>query len=364
MISPVVCPHRACGSSEMRGGASSAPWWRFRWPSWCGCVRGQRARADCVPGLNRQVSSPLRLLVHWFPGLEVWLRMPAVIVWGEETGWRCPTSQIPGLKISDLKSSESRALIWAGSASGGTGWYILMVKIPTLGRLFARRVDETDPRCMVLRRRSGLACSAWNSAAVRCRGFAPTMSQNSGGILLLIPLHLGRRESGDAVVFSFVSSPPPVHPAARCSGSRPSSPRWRRCCRSSWLWRPWLRPSGVSDPADWPLVLAIRGCSRLSLLLLVGSFLLFLVAFARSEAGNPGLRRAAVVGAVGAAVSTIMVVIWVGYLRFPELVDWYPAISGSLASRLTGLAAAGALIWFLETFATTYDEDDDPVDYG
>ncbi len=120
---------------------------------------------------------------------------------------------------------------------------------------------------------------------------------------------------------------------------------------------------GFRSP-DWPLVLANPRLLQLSLLLLVGSFLFFLVAFARSEAGNPGLRRAAVVGAIGAAVSTVMVVIWVGYLRFPELVDWYPAMSGSLASRLTGLAAAGALIWFLETFATTYDEDDDPVDFG
>lgn len=119
---------------------------------------------------------------------------------------------------------------------------------------------------------------------------------------------------------------------------------------------------GIRAP-DWPFVLSSPRLLQANLLFLVGSLLLFLVAFARSDAGNARLRKAAAVGAIGAAVSTIMVVIWVFYLRFPDLLDWYPAISRGLASRLTGLAAAGALIWFLETFATTYDDGDDLVDH-
>ena len=119
---------------------------------------------------------------------------------------------------------------------------------------------------------------------------------------------------------------------------------------------------GLSSP-DWPFLLSSPRLLQANLLFLVGSFLLFLVAFARSDAGGPSLRKAAAVGAVGAAVSTIMVVVWVGYLRFPDLMDWYPAISRSPASRLTGLAAAGVLVWFLEAFATTYGEGDDPVEH-
>ena len=119
---------------------------------------------------------------------------------------------------------------------------------------------------------------------------------------------------------------------------------------------------GIRAP-DWPFVLSSPRLLQANLLFLVGSLLLFLVAFARSDVGNARLRKAAAVGAIGAAVSTIMVVIWVFYLRFPDLLDWYPAISRGLASRLTGLAAAGALIWFLETFATTYDDGDDLVDH-
>jgi len=119
---------------------------------------------------------------------------------------------------------------------------------------------------------------------------------------------------------------------------------------------------GGSAP-DWPFLLISPRLLQANLLFVVGSVLLFLVAFARSDAGNPRLRKAAAVGAVGAAVSTIMVVVWVGYLRFPDLLDWYPAVSRSLASRATGLAAAGTLVWFLEAFATTYSEGDEPVEH-
>jgi len=112
-------------------------------------------------------------------------------------------------------------------------------------------------------------------------------------------------------------------------------------------------------PSDWPLLLASPKLFQTNLLLLVGSLLVFLLAFARSDAGNERLRKAAMVGAAGAMVSTIMVVVWVLYLRFPDLLTWYPAVSGSLVFKLTGLAAAGAFLWFLETFATTYDDAED-----
>lgn len=115
-------------------------------------------------------------------------------------------------------------------------------------------------------------------------------------------------------------------------------------------------------PPDWPFLLSSPGLLQATLLLLVGSLFLFLLAFARSDACDARLRRAAAVGAVGAMISTIMVVVWVLYSRFPELLAWYPAISGSLVSKLTGLAAAGTLLWFLETFATSYEGGDEIVD--
>ncbi len=112
------------------------------------------------------------------------------------------------------------------------------------------------------------------------------------------------------------------------------------------------------QPPNWPLLFSSPRLFQ------TNSLLLFLLAFARSDAGNERLRKAAAVGAVGAAVSTIMVVVWVLYLRFPDLLAWYPAMSGSLVSKLMGLAAAGAFLWFLETFATTYDDCDDLVDHA
>lgn len=116
-------------------------------------------------------------------------------------------------------------------------------------------------------------------------------------------------------------------------------------------------------PSDWPFLFSSPRLFQTNLLLLVGSLLLFLLAFARSDAGNARLRKAASVGAVGAMASTIMVVVWVLYFRFPDVLAWYPAVSGSLGSKLMGLASAGAFLWFLETFATTYDDGDGIVDH-
>ena len=97
-------------------------------------------------------------------------------------------------------------------------------------------------------------------------------------------------------------------------------------------------------------------------LLFVGSLFLFLVAFAQSDVGNQVLRRAAAVGAVGAMIPSMMIAAWVIHSRFPEHLTWYPAISQSLAAKVLGLAAAGTLLWFLETFATTYDPGADVAD--
>lgn len=116
-------------------------------------------------------------------------------------------------------------------------------------------------------------------------------------------------------------------------------------------------------PPDWPLLLSSQRLFQANLFLLVGSLVVFLLAFARSEAINERLRKAAKLGAVGAMVSTIMVAVWVLYLGFPDFLAWYPAVSGSLVSKLTGLAAAGTLVWFLETFATTYDKGDGREDH-
>ncbi len=116
-------------------------------------------------------------------------------------------------------------------------------------------------------------------------------------------------------------------------------------------------------PADWPVLLSSQRLFQTNLLLLVGSLSVFLLAFARSEVINERLRKASKLGAAGALVSTIMVAVWVLYLEFPDLLAWYPALSGGMLSKLTGLAAAGTLVWFLETFATTYDRDHGPMDH-
>jgi hypothetical protein len=112
-------------------------------------------------------------------------------------------------------------------------------------------------------------------------------------------------------------------------------------------------------PPDWPFLVSSPAVFQSTLLLVVGSLVLFLVASARSDAFNARLRRAAAVGAVGAITSAIMVVVWVVHFRFPNLLDWYPVVSGSLFSNIVGLAAAGTLLWYLETFATCYGDDDE-----
>jgi hypothetical protein len=115
-------------------------------------------------------------------------------------------------------------------------------------------------------------------------------------------------------------------------------------------------------PPDLPFLLASPKLLQATLLVLVGSFFLFLLAFARSSACTVRLRRAAAVGATGAMISAIMVVVWVVHFRFPDQLDWYPAVSGNPVSKMIGLAAAGTFLWFLETFATSYGDGDHDED--
>jgi hypothetical protein len=94
-------------------------------------------------------------------------------------------------------------------------------------------------------------------------------------------------------------------------------------------------------------------------LLLGASILFFLIVFARQGTRDPVLRRAAVIGAVGTAVPVVLITAWIIHGRFEGALPWYPAFSQSLAARVIGLAAAGGLLWFLETFAVRYEATDD-----
>jgi hypothetical protein len=99
-------------------------------------------------------------------------------------------------------------------------------------------------------------------------------------------------------------------------------------------------------------------------LLLVVAVLLFLVAFARQSRCPVGLRKAATVAAVGAVVPTAMMVLAMVHVSAPAAVPWFPGFGESPVPRILGLAAAAALVWFLETFAVSYgrDEPDGGVD--
>jgi len=99
-------------------------------------------------------------------------------------------------------------------------------------------------------------------------------------------------------------------------------------------------------------------------LLVVTSVVFFLAVFARESGCGPRLRRAATVGAVGTAVSMLMILAWVIHSRVEGALPWYPAVSQSLTARILGLAAAGALLWFLEAFASSYDGPDGAAAQG
>lgn len=91
-------------------------------------------------------------------------------------------------------------------------------------------------------------------------------------------------------------------------------------------------------------------------LLFVFSIFLFLVAFAQTEGKDSRLRRAAVVGAVGTLIPLLIILGWIIHTRVAGALGWYPDFSQSLVAKGMGLAAAGTLLWFLETFAVSYDE--------
>jgi hypothetical protein len=90
---------------------------------------------------------------------------------------------------------------------------------------------------------------------------------------------------------------------------------------------------------------------------LVLSILVFLAVFAVQAGANDRVRRASVVAAVGAAYPVLLMVVTVVHQRWPEALTWYPEFSRSFLARGLGLAAAAALIWFLETFAVSYEAE-------
>lgn len=111
--------------------------------------------------------------------------------------------------------------------------------------------------------------------------------------------------------------------------------------------------------AETPVVSSAPWLYQTIPLFFVGSVVVFLAVFARQGGCNAGLRRAAAAGAVGTLVSTIMIAGWVIFSRVEGALTWYPAVSRSLFAEILGLAAAASLLWFLESFAVSYD---DPVE--
>jgi len=99
-------------------------------------------------------------------------------------------------------------------------------------------------------------------------------------------------------------------------------------------------------------------------LVFVGSIFIFLVAFARQSGCDVGLRRSAGIAAIGTLVPTVMIAAWTLHSRFEGVFLWYPPFSQSLVAKILGLAAAGTLLWFLETFAVSYDDGATATDRG
>ncbi len=99
-------------------------------------------------------------------------------------------------------------------------------------------------------------------------------------------------------------------------------------------------------------------------ILFIGALVLFLAVFAKQSEVGASLRRAATAGAVGSLVSVLMIVAWVIHLRVEGALTWYPAVSQGWVAKILGLAAAGSLLWFLETFAVSYDSTTEGVDPG
>jgi len=118
-----------------------------------------------------------------------------------------------------------------------------------------------------------------------------------------------------------------------------------------------------ADATEIPIVRSSSWLFHAIPLIFVGSIFFFLVVFSRQSGCDTGLRRSAGVAAVGMLVPTILIALWVFHARVEGVLLWYPSFSQSLVAKVLGLAAAGTLLWFLETFALSYD-DGASVDRG
>jgi len=115
-----------------------------------------------------------------------------------------------------------------------------------------------------------------------------------------------------------------------------------------------LAETGVIPAAPW--------LNQAVPLVVVTSVVLFLAVFALQSGCRASLRRAATVGAIGTLISMMMIVAWVIHSRVEGALPWYPGVSQSLAAKILGLTAAGALLWFLEAFAVSYDGPSEVAD--
>lgn len=114
---------------------------------------------------------------------------------------------------------------------------------------------------------------------------------------------------------------------------------------------------GIS-PADLSIVHQLPWLFQAIPLLFVGSLFLFLAVFSRWSGCAKGLCNTAAVAAIAMLIPTFMIAAWVVQVRFGEFLQWYPDFSQGLIAKGLGIAAAAALLWFLETFATTYGDDE------
>ncbi len=98
--------------------------------------------------------------------------------------------------------------------------------------------------------------------------------------------------------------------------------------------------------------------------LVVGSLFVFLLIFSWQSGCGPGLRRSAMVAAVGTLIPIGMMSIWVLHARTEGAFMWYPSFSHGLVAKIFSLAAAGALLWFLEAFAVSYGDGNQSTESG
>ncbi len=83
----------------------------------------------------------------------------------------------------------------------------------------------------------------------------------------------------------------------------------------------------------------------------------FLVAFAAQCRCAPSLRKSAAVAAIGTVVPIVLIAGWALHSSGSGWLPWFPAFSRSLPVRVIGLAAAGTLLLFLESFAVGYQAE-------